>query len=74
VHFGVVCVVNIMLGLVTPPYGLLLFMMAKIADVPLRDLVREGMPFLWVMIGALALITYVPDLVLWLPRLLGYKG
>jgi len=74
VHFGVVCVVNIMLGLVTPPYGLLLFMMAKIADVPLRDLVREGMPFLWVMIGALALITYVPELVLWLPRLLGYKG
>jgi tripartite ATP-independent transporter DctM subunit len=74
VHFGVVCVVNIMLGLVTPPYGLLLFMMAKIAEVPLRDLVREGMPFLWVMIGALALITYVPELVLWLPRLLGYKG
>jgi tripartite ATP-independent transporter DctM subunit len=74
VHFGVVCVVNIMLGLVTPPYGLLLFMMAKIAEVPLRDLVREGLPFLWVMIGALALITYVPELVLWLPRLLGYKG
>jgi hypothetical protein len=74
VHFGVVCVVNIMLGLVTPPYGLLLFMMVKIAEVPLRDLVREVLPFLWVMIGALALITFVPDLVLWLPRLLGYKG
>jgi tripartite ATP-independent transporter DctM subunit len=74
VHFGVVCIVNIMLGLVTPPYGLLLFMMNKIAEVPLRDLVREVMPFLYVMIGALALITLVPDFVLWLPRLFGYKG
>ncbi len=74
VHFGVVAVVNIMIGLITPPYGLLLFMMVKIAEVPLRDLVREVMPFLSVMIGALALITLVPDLVLFLPRLLGYKG
>src|SRR4029450_11472293 len=74
VHFGVVAVVNIMIGLVTPPYGLLLFMMVKIADVPLKDLVRDVMPFLGVMIGALALITLIPDLVLFLPRLLGYKG
>ena len=48
VHFGVICVVNIMIGLVTPPFGLLLFMMNKIADVPLRDMVREVMPFLYV--------------------------
>ncbi len=74
VHFGVVAVVNIMIGLITPPYGLLLFMMVKIAEVPLKDLVREVMPFLAVMIGALALVTVVPDLVLFLPRLLGYKG
>jgi C4-dicarboxylate transporter, DctM subunit len=74
VHFGVVAVVNIMIGLITPPYGLLLFMMVKIAEVPLKDLVREVMPFLAVLIGALAVITLVPDLVLFLPRLLGYKG
>jgi len=74
VHFGVVAVVNIMIGLITPPYGLLLFMMVKIAEIPLKDLVRDIMPFLYVMIGALALITLVPDLVLFLPRLLGYKG
>ena len=73
VHFGVVVVVNIMLGLITPPYGLLLFMMVKIGGVPLRDLVREVMPFLFVMIAALALITFVPGLVLFLPRLLGYQ-
>jgi len=74
VHFGVMCVVNIMIGLVTPPFGLLLFMMTKIAQVPLRDMVREVVPFLYVMIGALFLIAYVPGLVLWLPRLLGYTG
>jgi C4-dicarboxylate transporter, DctM subunit len=74
VHFGVVVVVNVMIGLVTPPYGLLLFMMSKIAEIPLKDLVREVMPFLWVMIAALLVITYVPEVVLWLPRLLGYKG
>jgi tripartite ATP-independent transporter DctM subunit len=74
VHFGVVAVVNIMLGLITPPYGLLLFVMTNIAEVPLRDIVRECMPFLFAMIGALALITLVPDLTLWLPRLFGYQG
>ncbi|MGH8703169.1 MAG: TRAP transporter large permease [Burkholderiales bacterium] len=74
VHFGVVAVLNIMIGLITPPYGLLLFMMVKIAGVKLKDLVRDVMPFLYVMIGGLALITLLPDLVLWLPRLLGYKG
>jgi tripartite ATP-independent transporter DctM subunit len=74
VHFGVVAVVNIMIGLITPPYGLLLFMMVKIAEVPLKDLVRDIVPFLTVMIGALALITLIPDLVLFLPRLMGYKG
>jgi C4-dicarboxylate transporter DctM subunit len=74
VHFGVVVVVNIMIGLVTPPYGLLLFMMVKIAEVPLKDLVRDVLPFLWVMIGALALMTYVPEIVLFLPKLMGYKG
>jgi len=74
VHFGVVAVVNIMIGLVTPPYGLLLFMMVRIADISLTELVKEVMPFLAVMILALGLITFIPDLVLFLPKLMGYKG
>jgi tripartite ATP-independent transporter DctM subunit len=74
VHFGVVVVVNIMLGLITPPYGLLLFIMNNITGVPLRDIVRECMPFLFAMIAALVLITLLPGLVLWLPRLMGYPG
>ncbi|MES2839105.1 MAG: TRAP transporter large permease [Pseudomonadota bacterium] len=74
VHFGVVAVLNIMIGLITPPYGLLLFMMTKIADVSLYALVREVMPFLVVMIGALVVITLWPDFVLFVPRMAGYTG
>jgi len=74
IHFGIMVVVNIMLGLITPPYGLLLFIMTNIAEVPLRDIVRDVMPFLFAMIVALAIITFVPETVLWLPRLFGYQG
>jgi C4-dicarboxylate transporter, DctM subunit len=74
VHFGVMAVLNIMIGLVTPPYGLLLFMMTKIANVPLSALVRAAFPFIMVMLVALALVTVIPGLVLWLPQMAGYKG
>ena len=74
VHFGVICVVNIMIGLITPPYGLLLFIVSSISGAPLRHIVRDVAPFLFAMIGALLLITFIPGLVLWLPRLLGYQG
>ena len=74
VHFGVVCVVNIMIGLITPPYGLLLFIISAISGAPLLAIIRDTMPFVWAMLVALAIITFVPDTVLWLPRLLGYKG
>jgi C4-dicarboxylate transporter DctM subunit len=72
VHFGIVVVVNIMLGLITPPYGLLLFIMTNIAGVPLRHIVRDVMPFLLAMVAALVLITFVPEVSLWLPRQFGY--
>jgi tripartite ATP-independent transporter DctM subunit len=74
VHFGVMVVVNTMLGLITPPYGLLLFIVAKLSGQPLAAVVRDTMPFLLAMVAALALITAVPDLVLWLPRVMGYQG
>lgn len=73
-HFGVMAVLNIMIGLVTPPYGLLLFMMTRIANVPLAVLVRETLPFLAVMLLALLVVTVWPDMVLFLPRLAGYSG
>src|SRR5690606_4579491 len=74
VHFGVMAVLNIMIGLVTPPYGLLLFMMQRIANISMRELLRDVWPFLCVMLLALGLVTMFPQLVLWLPQLAGYKG
>ncbi len=74
VHFGVVAVFNIMIGLITPPYGLLLFIISAISGAPLRHIIRDTMPFVIAMIVALAIITFIPETVLWLPRLMGYKG
>jgi tripartite ATP-independent transporter DctM subunit len=74
VHFGVVVVVNLMIGLITPPYGLLLFVVANIARVGLLPIVRDIIPFLLVLVAALAFVTFAPGVVLWLPRLLGYSG
>jgi tripartite ATP-independent transporter DctM subunit len=74
VHFGVVAVVNCMIGLITPPYGMLLFVINGVAGIPIRDMVKEGLPFLIALLVALALLTAFPGLVLGLPRLLGYEG
>lgn len=74
VHFGIVVTVNLMIGLVTPPYGLLLFIVANLSRQPLMAVVRDTVPFIGVLLLALAFITYVPDSVLWLPRALGYKA
>ena len=74
VHFGVVVVVNIMIGLLTPPFGLLLFVIANMTKQPLVAIVRECVPFIFVAILVLAFITFVPETVLWLPRAVGYKG
>jgi TRAP-type C4-dicarboxylate transport system permease large subunit len=63
-----------MIGLLTPPYGLLLFVLANMTKQPLAAIVREAAPFILMSILVLAIITFIPDSVLWLPRLLGYKG
>jgi hypothetical protein len=59
VHFGVVAVVNCMIGLITPPYGILLFVINAVTRIPLREIIGEVWPFL---------------IVLWLPRMFGYPG
>lgn len=74
VHFGVVVVVNIMIGLLTPPFGLLLFVVANMTRQPLMAVVRETVPFIGMALVVLAIITLVPETILWLPRLMGYKG
>jgi tripartite ATP-independent transporter DctM subunit len=74
VHFGVISVVNCMIGLITPPYGILLFVVNGTTGIPIRDIVREGMPFLIALLLALLAIVVFPGLVLWLPRVFGYEG
>ena len=63
-----------MLGLVTPPFGLLLFVVANITRQPLMSVVRESLPFLLMALAVLLLMVFVPETVLWLPRLMGYAG
>ena len=74
VHFGVLVVVNSMIGLITPPYGILLFVINAVTGIPLREIISEIWAFLAVLIAALMLMMLLPDLVLWLPRLFGYNG
>ncbi|MBL0423047.1 TRAP transporter large permease [Ramlibacter sp. AW1] len=74
VHFGVVAIVNFMIGLVTPPYGLLLFVLSSLARVPLADIMGQIWKFLIPLVGVLLLLVLFPPLVLWLPRLAGYTG
>jgi tripartite ATP-independent transporter DctM subunit len=72
VYFGVIIVFNITMGLVTPPYGLLLFVLSALAKVPLAEIIRETWVLIGSMIAALALLVVFPALVMWLPRVLGY--
>jgi tripartite ATP-independent transporter DctM subunit len=74
VHFGVLVVVNSMIGLITPPYGILLFVINAVTDIPLREIIAEIWAFLAVLIVALIIMMLSPGLVLWLPRLMGYQG
>ncbi len=74
VHFGVVIVFNIMIGLVTPPYGLLLFVLSSLSGVRLGTIIREVIPFLCVLLLVLVALIFVPELVLWLPGVFGYSA
>ena len=72
VHFGVLVVVNSMIGLITPPYGILLFVINAVSGVPLKETIREIWPFLVVLVIALALMILFPGIVLFMPRLFGF--
>ncbi|SME97444.1 TRAP transporter, DctM subunit [Tistlia consotensis] len=72
IQFGVIMVVNVMIGLLTPPYGLGLYLGSAISGVPLGAIVRQSLPFLLTSIVVLLLTTYVPAISLTLPRLFGF--
>jgi tripartite ATP-independent transporter DctM subunit len=72
VHFGVIIVLNLMVGLVTPPVGLCLYVVSSISNVSLAEISAELWPYLLALIAVLGIITFVPELSLWLPHAFGY--
>jgi C4-dicarboxylate transporter DctM subunit len=66
-HFGIVLLINLVIGQLTPPVGVLLFVAGSVSRTKLSDIIREMSPFYVALIGALALVTYIPALSLWLP-------
>ena len=72
VHFGVVIVLNMMVGLALPPHGLLLFVVNGLTGIPLAEIFREMPVFVATMLVVLIAVTLFPDLALTVPRLLGY--
>ena len=71
VHFGVLIVVNSMIGLITPPYGMLLFVISAVSKIPLTEIIGEIWAFLIVLLAALMAMILFPEMVLWLPNALG---
>jgi C4-dicarboxylate transporter DctM subunit len=69
-HFGIFLCFNLCIGMLTPPVGLGLYVMCSIADIKFEPLTRRVVPFLWILIIGLVLITYLPWLSTWLPKLL----
>ena len=74
VYFGVVAVVNCMIGLITPPYGVLLFVLNAITGIPLKVIIDSIWPWIAVLVVSLLIMIFVPETVLWLPRQFGYSG
>jgi TRAP-type C4-dicarboxylate transport system permease large subunit len=72
VHFGVLVVLNMMIGLIHPPFGMLLFVTKALTGIPIGDMMKEGWLFLVMLVGLLLAMTFFPEIVLWLPRTMGY--
>jgi C4-dicarboxylate transporter, DctM subunit len=68
VHLGIVITLNMMIGLSTPPFGMLLFIVSGISKTPLKGIIKETLPMVYVMLAVLLLITFIPDIVMFLPN------
>ena len=71
VHFGMIMIVNLGMGLITPPVGSVLFVGSAVGKLPIEQVVKALMPFFGLLLIVLAIVTYVPGLSMWLPRALG---
>jgi tripartite ATP-independent transporter DctM subunit len=67
VHFGIILIMNLMLGLLTPPVGLVLYVLSRVSGVPFERCVKATAPFLIPLIAVLMLLTFVPEISMWLP-------
>ena len=74
IHFGVLVVVNSMIGLITPPYGILLFVINAVTGISLKEMISEIWIFIFVLLIALGIMILFPGLILWLPEMFGYKS
>ncbi len=72
VHFGVLVVLNMMIGLIHPPFGMLLFVTKALTGIPIGEMMKEGWPFLVMLLLLLLAMTLFPQIVLWLPQTMGY--
>jgi tripartite ATP-independent transporter DctM subunit len=72
VHFGVLVVLNMMIGLIHPPFGMLLFVTKALTGIPIGEMMKEGWPFILMLLALLLAMTFFPQIVLWLPQTMGY--
>ena len=72
VHFGVLVVLNMMIGLIHPPFGMLLFVIKALTGIPIGEMMKEGWPFIVMLLLLLLAMTLFPQIVLWLPQTMGY--
>jgi TRAP-type C4-dicarboxylate transport system permease large subunit len=73
VYFGVVVIINFMVAIISPPYGLILFVLSSLTRVPMREINREIWPFMIPLGVALLLLIAFPSITLFLPRVFGYE-
>lgn len=71
-HFAAIVIFNLLIGLLTPPVGLVLFVLSSVTRMPVAEVIRGVLPFFVPMVGVLLLVTFIPAFSLWLPGLLGF--
>ena len=72
IQFGVIMTLNLEIGLLTPPFGMNLFIVSGVAKIPPEEVARGSLPFMIILFLGLIVVTYVPIVSLWLPKLMGY--
>lgn len=72
IHFGIILIMNLCVGLITPPVGTVLFVGCSVGNVKIQSVIKPLLPMFAAMIISLMLVTYIPVLSLWLPRLFGF--